>query len=69
MYDKRTNHVRAVEKEISKYYADKVFKTHISRAIKLAEAPSFGKPINYYDPRGKSTLEFTNLTNEIIKRI
>ncbi|MBO4355848.1 MAG: ParA family protein [Clostridia bacterium] len=69
MYDKRTNHFRAVEKEIQKYYSDKIFKTRISRTIKLAEAPSFGMPVFYYDEKGKSSEQFLDLTHEILRRI
>ena len=39
--------------QVKKYYGDKVFKTVIPRSVRLSEAPSFGMPINFYEPNGK----------------
>lgn len=61
-----TNHV---VKELKKYYADKLFKTPISRSVKLSEAPGFGEPICYLEPYGKSALEYTSVAKELITRI
>lgn len=55
--------------ELKKYYDDKLFKTTISRTVKLAEAPGFGQPIGYYEPRGKSAKEYDSVAKELTLRI
>ncbi len=55
--------------ELKKYYDDKLFKTTISRAVKLAEAPGFGQPIGYYEPRGKSAKEYDAVAKELSLRL
>ena len=69
MYNKRYILTAQVVAELRKYYAEKLFKTTISRSIKLCEAPGFGKPISYYDPWGKSSLEYAALAKELIFRV
>ena len=69
MYNKRYILTAQVVAELRKYYAEKLFKTTISRSIKLCEAPGFGKPICYYDPWGKGSLEYAALAKEIMFRI
>ena len=49
MYDGRTNLAQQVVNEVRSHFGDKVFKTLIPRTVRLAEAPSFGKPITVYD--------------------
>jgi len=55
-------------KEINKYFPGKVFKTIIPRNIRLAEAPSFGKPILSYDPGCRGARAYEALTKELIDR-
>ena len=55
--------------ELKKYYDDKLFKTTISRTVKLAEAPGFGQPIGYYEPRGKSAKEYDAVAKELTLRL
>jgi chromosome partitioning protein len=55
MFDSRTNLAAQVEEEVKKIFKEKVYKTKIPRTIKLAEAPSFGKPVLLYDSSGKSS--------------
>ncbi len=55
-------------KEIRKYFPGKVFKTIIPRNIRLAEAPSFGKPILSYDPGCRGARAYEALTKELIDR-
>jgi len=55
-------------KEIRKYFPGKVFKTIIPRNIRLAEAPSFGKPILSYDPGCRGARAYESLTKELISR-
>jgi chromosome partitioning protein len=55
-------------KEVKTYFKDKVYKTTISRNIRLAEAPSFGLPIMLYDEKCKGAEAYVNLTKEFLKR-
>lgn len=66
MYDKRTNLANQVAEDVRNYFKEKVYQTIIPRNIKLSEAPSFGKPINYYDPEGVGAKSYKSLAEEII---
>ena len=68
MFDYRTNLSNEVLKEVQKYFKDKVYKTTISRNIRLAEAPSFGLPIMLYDEKCKGAEAYIKLTKEFLKR-
>ncbi len=67
MYDSRTNLAQQVVDEVEKYFQGKVYKTKISRNIKLAEAPSYGMPIIYYDDKSKGALNYQALAEEFLK--
>jgi len=66
MYDDRTNLSSAVAKDLRDFYGPKVFKTVIPRNVRLAEAPSFGKPILLYDPRSRGAESYKELAKEIL---
>lgn len=66
MYDPRTLLSSQVEEETRKYFGSKVFKTVIPRNIRLAEAPSFGQPIIFYDPGSKGAQAYENLCREVL---
>lgn len=66
MYDERTNLSSAVAKDLRDFYGPKVFQTVIPRNIRLAEAPSFGKPIALYDPRSRGAESYAQLAKEIL---
>jgi len=68
MYDERTNLSRQVAEEIRKSLKQVVYSVVIPRTVKLAEAPSFGKPIVLYDIRCKGAEAYLNLAQEILKR-
>ena len=68
MYDDRTNLTRQVAADLREYFKDDVFKSIVPRSIKLAEAPSFGKPILAYDPRSKGAESYIQLAKEILDR-
>jgi len=68
MFDYRTNLSNEVLKEVQKYFKDKVYKTTISRNVRLAEAPSFGLPIMLYDEKCKGAEAYVKLTKEFLKR-
>ena len=69
MYNKRLLLTAQVESELQKYYADKLFRTTVSRSVKLAEAPGFGRPICYFDPYGKGSLEYREVVKELLLRV
>ena len=66
MYDERTNLSSAVAKDLRDFYGDQVFNTVIPRNVRLAEAPSFGKPIILYDIRSKGAESYMQLAKEIL---
>lgn len=65
MYDERNRLAREVFDELYRYFPNKIFRTVIPRNSKLAEAPSFGKSILYYDPRGKGARAYERLAREL----
>ena len=68
MYDGRLNLTGQVVAEIKKYFANKLYKTVIPRAVRLSEAPSYGMPIQYYDKRSKGSEAYTDLAKEFLKK-
>ena len=69
MYNGRLNLSLQVIDEIKKYYANKLFKTTITRNVRLSEAPSFGQPIQYYDKHAKGTDAYNEVAKELLERI
>lgn len=68
MYDTRTRLSNQVAEEVQRYFDDKVFKSVITRNVRLAEAPSFGKPALLYDATSVGAKNYLSLAREIIKR-
>ena len=66
MFDDRTNLTRQVAADLKQFFADQVFVSVIPRSIRLAEAPSFGKPILSYDPRSRGAESYIQLAKEIL---
>jgi chromosome partitioning protein len=66
MYDDRTNLTRQVAADLREFFGDQVFRTVIPRSIRLAEAPSFGKPILGYDPRSRGAESYIRLAKEVL---
>src|SRR5206468_8089627 len=66
MFDDRTNLTRQVAADLKEFFTSKVFRTVIPRSVRLAEAPSFGKPILSYDPRSKGAESYIQLAKEIL---
>jgi len=66
MFDDRTNLTRQVAADLKEFFGDEVFQTVIPRSVRLAEAPSFGKPILTYDPRSKGAESYIKLAKEIL---
>ncbi|MFA7114998.1 MAG: ParA family protein, partial [Candidatus Omnitrophota bacterium] len=67
MADFRTRLTLQVIEEVRQYFKDKVFNTVIPRNIKLAEAPSFGKPISHYDKECIGAKAYGSVTGELLK--
>lgn len=68
MYDDRTNLTRQVESDLRTFFEKAVFETVIPRSIRLAEAPSHGKPIIAYDPRSRGAESYVELAKEVLAR-
>ena len=66
MYDERTNLASAVAKDLRDFYGSQVLKTIIPRNVRLAEAPSYGKPIILYDIRSRGAESYIQLAKEIL---
>ena len=69
MFNGRLILTMQVISELKKYYSDKLFKTPISRNVKLSEAPSFGKPVYYHDKTSKGANEYLEVAKELLGRI
>jgi len=67
MYDDRTNLARQVAEDLREFFNNEVFTTVIPRSIRLAEAPSYGKPILMYDPRSRGAESYIRLAKEILE--
>ena len=67
MYDTRTNLAQQVVNDVKEYFKDKVFETIIPRNVKISEAPSFGKPIGYYDRTCPGSVTYEKLAEEVMK--
>jgi chromosome partitioning protein len=68
MYDDRTNLALQVNENLKAFFDDKLLKTSIPRNIRLAEAPSHGKPVALYDPRSRGAEAYRELALEILSR-
>jgi len=67
MYDERTTLSRQVATDLRSFFGAQVFQSVIPRNVRLAEAPSFGKPIIFYDIHSKGAEAYTQLAQEVIK--
>jgi chromosome partitioning protein len=67
MYDDRTNLTRQVADDLKDFFSDQVFTSVIPRSVRLAEAPSYGKPILMYDPRSRGAESYIRLAKEILE--
>jgi len=68
MYDDRTNLAQQVTENLREYFKDKLLKTAIPRNVRLAEAPSYGKPVLLYDPKSRGAESYFELGNELLGR-
>lgn len=68
MYDDRTNLAQQVTQTLREYFRERLFQTVIPRNVRLAEAPSHGKPVALYDPRSRGTEAYFELAGEFLAR-
>ncbi|MCX7716706.1 MAG: ParA family protein [Endomicrobia bacterium] len=66
MYDSRTSLSAEVAENVKQYFQHKVYKTIIPRGVRAAEAPSYGKPLLYYDRNSKVTQAYLQLAEEML---
>jgi chromosome partitioning protein len=66
MFDDRTNLSHQVRDDLKDFFGDQVFRTLIPRNVRLAEAPSYGKPITVYDPQCRGAESYLQLAKEIM---
>ncbi len=69
MFNGRLILTMQVISELKKYYSDKLFKTPVSRNVRLSEAPSFGTPVYYHDKSSKGAKEYLDVAKELLERI
>jgi chromosome partitioning protein len=69
MYDKRTTLAEQVYNEVQKHFGEKLFKTVIPRNIRLAEAPSYGKPISEHDKWSKGARAYKQVAKELAQHV
>jgi chromosome partitioning protein len=67
MFDDRTNLTRQVAQDLREFFGEEVLRTVIPRSVRLAEAPSFGKPILLYDVRSRGAESYIKLAKEILE--
>lgn len=68
MYDPRNSLTGDVSSQLAQYFGDRVYRTCVPRNVRLAEAPSFGKPVIAYDRQSKGALAYIALAGEVIRR-
>jgi chromosome partitioning protein len=68
MYDDRTNLAQQVTETLREYFRERLFRTVIPRNVRLAEAPSHGKPVALYDARSRGTEAYFELAGEFMAR-
>ena len=68
MYDSRLKLNQQVMDEVDSFFPNKAYKTRIPRSVKLAEAPSFGEPIIYYEKYSKPSFAYKKFTDEFLKK-
>ena len=69
MYDGRTKLSQQVVSEVREHFGEQVFETMIPRSTRLAEAPSFGKPIIHYDKYSTGSAAYELLAQEFLARL
>jgi chromosome partitioning protein len=66
MYDDRTRLARDVERELREHLPARVFKTVVPRSVRVAEAPSYGVPVQEHDPRSRGSRAYRAFAEEVL---
>ena len=68
MYDGRTKLSKEVAEQVREYFGDLAFRTVIPRSVRLSEAPSYGEPIEAFDPMSRGAIAYRHLGQEFLER-
>jgi chromosome partitioning protein len=68
LYDGRNRLTREINQQLAAHFGEKLYTTVIPRNVRVAEAPSFGKPILAYDPRSQGASAYLALAGEVLRR-
>ncbi len=68
MYDSRLKLTQQVIEEVNKYFPGKAYKAMIPRSVKIAESPSYGEPVIYYEKYSKASFAYKKFTDEFLKQ-
>lgn len=68
MYDSRLKLNQQVMDEVDKFFSNKTYKSRIPRSVKLAEAPSYGEPVLYYEKYSKASFAYKKFADEFLKK-
>ena len=68
MYDGRLNLTQQVVSEVKRFFPQKVYSSVVPRNVRLSEAPSFGKPVYYYDRSSRGSVAYDELAKEFLKK-
>ena len=69
MYNSQSTLTQQVSSELENHFGDKVYQTIVPRNVRLAEAPSYGKPVNAFDKNSKGAQAYNALAQEILERV
>lgn len=67
MYSARLNLTIQVVDQVKKFFGDRVYRSVVPRTVRLSEAPSYGMPINFYEPNGKGTEAYLDMAREFLE--
>ncbi len=68
MYDARTKLSKDVADQVRDYFSDVAYRTVVPRSVRLSEAPSYGEPIEAFDPMSRGAIAYRNLGQEFLER-
>ena len=68
MFDPRNNLANDVSGQLALHFGDRLYNTAIPRNVRLAEAPSFGRPVMYHDPQSRGALAYRALAEEVLRQ-
>ena len=68
MYDPRNSLTKDVSAQLAEHFGDKLYRTVIPRNVRLAEAPSYGLPVLYYDKQSRGAKAYLALASELARR-